>query len=78
MKNIPKLLLFLFICISCEKDNLVEEPKKYTLNVFVEPHGSGVVSPLGGYFEKGTEIEFKITPKEGYVFKEYYGDVNGM
>ncbi len=77
MKNIIKLLPILFLFVFCEKEYEQEEPNRYTLHVSVIPHGSGIVSPLGGYFEEGTSFEITITPKQGYVFKEYKGDVTG-
>jgi hypothetical protein len=77
MKNILKLLPILFLCIYCKEEPYEEEPSKYTLHVSVIPQGSGTVSPLGGYFEEGTSFEITITPKDGYVFKEYTGDVTG-
>lgn len=77
MKNIVRLLPILFLCVCCEKESHEEEPLKYTLHVSVVPLGSGIVSPLGGYFEEGTSIEITIEPKDGYIFNEYSGDVTG-
>ena len=77
MKNILKLLPILFLCVYCKKESFNDEPNKYTLHVSVIPHGSGIVAPLGGYFEEGISVEISITTKDGYVFKEYEGDVIG-
>ncbi|UCD08261.1 MAG: YbhB/YbcL family Raf kinase inhibitor-like protein [Dehalococcoidales bacterium] len=51
-------------------------PIQYELTTSVEPADSGTVSP-GGTYDEGSNIRVTATPKEGYVFDHWSGDVSG-
>ncbi len=63
------LLIALLINSACS-------PVQYELTTSVEPSGSGTVSP-GGTYDAGSNIRVIATPKEGYVFDRWSGDVSG-
>jgi len=49
----------------------------YTLSVSVSPEGSGEVSitPFLDNYLEGTEVQIIATPKEGYIFSSWSGDI---
>jgi surface protein len=84
MINLKKILLILptfFFILTCSKDSGdepdYEPPVKYTLTITITPADGGTVSPSGGSFNKGTQINLEATPSAGYAFKEWTGDVQG-
>jgi surface protein len=84
MKNLERILLLLpvlFFVLTCSKDSGddsdYEPPIKYTLTVTITPPGGGTVSPAGGSYDKGTQINLEPTPSAGYAFKEWAGDLQG-
>jgi hypothetical protein len=52
------------------------EPTEYDLIVSADPSEGGSVDPTGGTFEEGTEITVEATANEGFVFREWIGDVS--
>jgi uncharacterized repeat protein (TIGR02543 family) len=47
------------------------------MNTTVSPAGGGIISPEGGTYDKGTEIELTAIPSSGYAFDYWSGDVTG-
>ncbi|MBC2838165.1 BspA family leucine-rich repeat surface protein [Robiginitalea sp. SC105] len=74
LKRILLILPALFLVISCSDDD--DEPEKFILSVTIIPENGGIASPDGGTFEEGTEVTLKGEPSEGYLFKEWTGDLN--
>ena len=77
MKLIKRILFIipvLFLVLTCSDDN--NEPEKFILSVTINPEDGGSVSPDGGVFVDGSMITLTGTPSEGYVFKEWMGDLN--
>ncbi len=74
--RLPKrILLFLpvlFMVLTCAKE---EDPELFLLSVTITPEEGGSVSPDGGTFEDGTSLTLTATPSEGYVFREWRGDL---
>jgi uncharacterized repeat protein (TIGR02543 family) len=56
-----------------------EDIPDYNLTTSVHPSGSGSVSvsPSGGTYQAGTEIELTANPSSGYVFSEWSGGATG-
>ena len=71
-KRILLLLPVLFLILTCTDD---DEPEKFILSVSITPEDGGSVSPDGGTFEEGAVVTLTGTPSEGYVFKEWMGDL---
>lgn len=75
MKLLNKLLLalsVLMLILTCTNDN---NPEKFILSVTITPEDGGSVSPEGGTFDEGTVVTLTGVPSEGYVFKEWTGDL---
>ena len=72
LKRILLVLPVLFLTLTCSDD---DEPEKFILSVTITPDEGGTVSPDGGTFEDGTEVTLTGTPSEGYIFKEWMGDL---
>jgi len=69
---LPPVLLF-FLFVTCSKD---EKPVQYELSTSISPIQSGSISPANGLFNSGAKITLIATPDEGYVFKNWDGDVS--
>ena len=72
LKRILLIISVLFLVLTCSDDNA---PEKFILSVTITPEEGGSVSPDGGAFDDGTVITLTATPSEGYVFKEWMGDL---
>ena len=72
LKRIFLILPVLFLVLTCSDD---DDPEKFILSVTITPEEGGSVSPDGGTFDDGTVITLTATPAEGYVFKEWMGDL---
>ncbi|MEJ2585945.1 MAG: hypothetical protein P8Z38_13280, partial [Robiginitalea sp.] len=73
LKRIFLILPVLFLILTCTDDD--DEPEKFILSVTITPEDGGTVSPDGGTFDDGTTVTLTGTPSEGYVFKEWTGDL---
>ncbi len=54
---------------------------RYTLALAVDPAAAGTIAatpPPGpdGKYAAGTEVTLQVTPKAGYVFEQWYGDIS--
>ena len=72
LKRILLILPVLFLVLTCSKD---DDPEMFILSVTITPEDGGSVSPDGGTFDDGAVITLTATPAEGYVFKEWMGDL---
>ncbi|MFZ9011494.1 MAG: InlB B-repeat-containing protein, partial [Anaerohalosphaeraceae bacterium] len=72
LKRVLLILPVLFLVLTCSDD---DDPEKFILSVTITPEEGGSVSPDGGTFEDGTAITLTATPSEGYIFKEWMGDL---
>jgi len=56
-----------------------ETPTTYGLSTNVSPYGAGSVSlsPSGGVYEEGTEVDVTATAASGYEFDHWSGDASG-
>ncbi len=72
LKRIFLILPVLFLVLTCSDD---DDPEKFILSVTITPEEGGSVSPDGGTFEDGTVITLTATPSEGYIFREWMGDL---
>ncbi|MBT8209713.1 MAG: thrombospondin type 3 repeat-containing protein, partial [Eudoraea sp.] len=75
MKTIKRIFLImpvLFLVLTCTKE---EDSAKFILSISVTPLEGGSVSPDGGVFEEGTVVALQATPANGYLFKEWAGDL---
>jgi len=72
LKRILLILPVLFLVLTCSDD---DDPEMFILSVTITPEEGGSVSPDGGKFKDGTSITLTATPSEGYVFKEWTGDL---
>ena len=75
MKTLKRIFLIipaLFLLLTCAKD---EDPEKFILSVSVTPLDGGSVSPDGGVFQEGTVVTLRATPANGYLFREWAGDL---
>ena len=72
LKRILLILPVLFLVLTCSKD---DDPEMFILSVTITPEDGGSVSPDGGTFDDGALITLTATPAEGYVFKEWMGDL---
>lgn len=75
-KNLVLLYLTFFIAVSC-KNNSNNSPETYALESSVTPANAGTVSPAGGSFESGEEIQITANSNTSWVFKEWNGDLSG-
>ena len=66
------VLPVLFLVLTCSDD---DDPETFLLSVTITPEDGGTVSPDGGTFDDGTDVTLTATPSEGYVFKEWTGDL---
>lgn len=74
MKIYLSLVVVLFFLVtSCSKD---EKPVQYELSTSVNPSLSGSISPSSGLFDSGEDVRLTATAAEGYVFKNWSGDVS--
>jgi len=49
----------------------------YTLSVTVSPSGAGSVSPAGGQYKSGEQVELTASPASGYTFDYWWGGASG-
>jgi len=49
----------------------------YTLSVAVSPSGAGSVSPAGGQYKSGEQVELTASPASGYTFDYWSGSASG-
>jgi len=52
-------------------------PAQHTLNTSVSPSDAGTITPTGGTYDAGTEVEVTATASEGYVFDLWSGGITG-
>ncbi len=57
---------------------LAPEPETYTVNVAVDPAGSGTVTPTYAEVEEGQSIHIQATPNAGYEFTHFTSTDNSM
>jgi uncharacterized repeat protein (TIGR02543 family) len=50
---------------------------QFTLTTNVTPAGSGTISPSGGTYNSGTQVQLTATPSAGWVFDHWSGDLSG-
>lgn len=74
LKNVPFLIAVLFVVISCSSSN---SPETYTLESTVTPANAGTVSPSGGSYDAGEQVQVTASPNGSWVFKEWNGDLSG-
>ena len=72
LKRMLLILPVLFLILTCSDD---DDPEMFILSVTITPEEGGTVSPDGGTFEDGTTVTLRGTPSEGYIFKEWVGDL---
>jgi major membrane immunogen (membrane-anchored lipoprotein) len=51
--------------------------KQYSLNITIDPVGSGVVTPPSGPFKSGTIVTLVENANAGYTFDHWGGDITG-
>ncbi|MGB6036711.1 MAG: thrombospondin type 3 repeat-containing protein [Cryomorphaceae bacterium] len=73
MKKYLPLLLILVLCVTCSKN---EKVILFELSTSINPTLAGSVTPKSGQFESGESISMTATPSDGYVFKNWSGDVS--
>ncbi|MCA1803625.1 MAG: InlB B-repeat-containing protein [Rhodothermaceae bacterium] len=74
------LVIVSVITFSCDTvDTSFDEalPERYSLTTTVIPQGAGVVIPSEGNFVAGSSIAIEAIPNEGYVFRNWGGDLTG-
>jgi hypothetical protein len=49
----------------------------YKLSINVSPSGAGSVSPPGGEYESGLQVQLTATPTDGYTFDYWDGSASG-
>ena len=49
----------------------------YTLTTIVSPSGAGSVSPSGGEYESGEQVQLTASPDSGYIFDYWSGSASG-
>jgi surface protein len=78
--NLTKLILLLFLIqilsVSCQEsgNNSIET---YSLEITVTPSNGGSVSPSGGSYDSGEQVQITATASETFIFKEWNGDFSG-
>ena len=67
--NTPSLKVTLL----SDTDAIANFIKTYLLTITVSPAGSGTVTPGGGTYDTGTELEISAIAADGYVFTGWDG-----
>jgi surface protein len=75
LKRILLILPVLFLILNCSDD---DAPEMFNLSVTITPEDGGSVTPDGGTFEDGTTLTLTGTPSEGFIFKEWMGDLQSI
>lgn len=79
MKRIFQLSIILFFIIilvhACKKEDPIQEPTKFTVNITLNPSEGGNISPFGGQYIEGQSVSFSAVPKENYNFKNWTGAI---
>ncbi|MEX2573895.1 MAG: hypothetical protein WD317_06340 [Balneolaceae bacterium] len=68
---IPLFALLTYTCDTTDSTNF------YILSTTITPEEGGSVSPEGGEFEEGAQVEISSEASEGWRFVEWQGDLNG-
>lgn len=55
-----------------------QQTTEYELNTSVNPSGSGSVSPSGGIYKEGEQVELEASADEGYTFSNWSGDIDSQ
>lgn len=76
-KTIYITLLFIFLTVVSCKNSGNNTSDMFSLQSTVTPSNAGSVSPSGGSFDSGKEIQITATPNDHFVFKEWNGDLSG-
>jgi hypothetical protein len=81
-----KALLF-WVCLSvtlafslaCSNPNVstTVAPRQYSLKTSSVPEAAGSITPAGGTFVEGSNIDLSVHPAQGYEFEYWEGDVSG-
>ncbi|TVQ07938.1 MAG: hypothetical protein EA364_16035, partial [Balneolaceae bacterium] len=77
---IVALVIVSVITFSCDTvDTSFDDalPERYTLTTTVIPSGAGVVIPSEGNFVAGSSIAIEAIPNDGYIFRNWDGDLSG-
>lgn len=70
-------LLFIFlIAVSC-KNSGNNTTETFSLQSTITPSNAGSVSPSGGSFDSGEQVQITATANDHFVFKEWNGDLSG-
>lgn len=80
MKRFPlgTLILALIFTSSCGvTDPLDVATVNYSLTTAIIPSDGGTVSPSGGEFEEGSEVNIEATAEPGFSFSAWEGDLSG-
>jgi len=77
------LLLLLLVIASCSSDDegtdpTIPETTTYQVSISASPSNGGTVSPESGKHEKGNEVDITATPADGWEFKNWNGDYEGI
>lgn len=75
MKTLFTIFFMALILTGCS--NSAEPTETYDITTHSKPDNAGVVEPSEGTFEKGTRIEFKAIPGEGWKLYRWGGDLRG-
>lgn len=71
------LALSVLFLSSCKKNSNNPATETFTLETTISPGEAGTVSPNGGAYDKGSQVELSATANEGWVFSEWNGDLAG-
>lgn len=71
------LILSVLFLSSCKKNSNSPAIETFTLETTISPGEAGTVSPNGGAYDKGSQVELSATANEGWVFSEWNGDLSG-
>lgn len=71
------VLLITLLLPSCKKNSNSTETETFTLQTTVSPSEAGSVSPQGGSYDDGSQVELSASANEGWVFSEWNGDLSG-
>src|SRR5690625_7793635 len=77
MGNLHLYIVTVFSCLfllSCSSDS---STTYYSLTVTPTPAEGGTVSPSGGEFEAGQEVELSVQANENWRFDSWHGDHSG-
>lgn len=55
----------------------IDESNYYNLTISLNPINSGTVSPEGGKFEEGSEVNITFNPNRNFSFESWSGDTSG-